>query len=127
VRAEFPRLPILIHGYDYAIPGGHPGEWRSPSWAAVDEWLGAPFAEKGIRDLELQRAIVRLLIDALYDMLGRVAGDGAATGVHVVDVRGTLRREDWADEIHGTSTAFIKVADLFRAKLEEAASGAPVA
>ena len=42
VRAEFPHLPVLIHGYDHAIPGGHPGEWRSPEWAAVDQWLGRP-------------------------------------------------------------------------------------
>ena len=54
ICAEFPALPVLIHGYDYAIPGGHPGEWRNPEWAAVDEWLGRPFAERGIRDLALQ-------------------------------------------------------------------------
>ena len=125
IRAEFPTLPILIHGYDYAIPGGHAGEWRSPEWAAVDEWLGRPFAERGIRDLALQRNIVRILIDALYDMLHRVAGDSAVTNIHVVDVRGTLQREEWADEIHGTSEGFAKVADLFRATLWQAGVPAP--
>ena len=125
VRAEFPHLPVLIHGYDHAIPGGHPGEWRSPEWAAVDQWLGRPFAERGIHDLALQRDIIRILIDALYDMLHRVAGDSAVTHIHVVDVRGTLRREEWADEIHGTSAGFERVAELFRAKLREAGVPAP--
>ena len=119
IRAEFPALPVLIHGYDYAIPGGHPGEWRSPEWAAVDEWLGGPFAERGIHDLALQQGIIRILIDALYDMLHRIAGDNAVSNIHVVDVRGTLRREEWADEIHGTSEGFARVAELFRGKLRE--------
>ena len=125
IRAEFPTLPILIHGYDYAIPGGHPGEWRSPGWAEVDQWLGKPFAERGIRDLALQQDIIRILIDALYDMLHRVAGDSSESNIHVVDVRGTLRREEWADEIHGTSRGFTRVAELFRTKLRDAGVPAP--
>jgi hypothetical protein len=35
--------------------------------------------ERGIQDAALQRAIIRVLIDALYDMLARFAGDSSAT------------------------------------------------
>jgi hypothetical protein len=122
VRNEpgFDRLPIVLHGYDYAIPHGEPAT-AEPGWAAKDEWLAGPMAAKGIVDPALRRGIVRFLIDALYDTLNKVAGNGAATGVHVVDVRGTLTEvTDWADEIHGTSAGFARVAERFRATLREA-------
>jgi hypothetical protein len=71
--------------------------------------------EKGIKDVTLQRAIIRRLVDSLYDMMFKVAGKPSDTGVHVIDVRGTLKIEnnEWADEIHGTSAGFKKVARLF--------------
>ncbi|MGO7532776.1 hypothetical protein [Rhizobium leguminosarum] len=56
-------------------------------------------------DLQLQRGIVRVLIDALYDVLHNVAGQQQSF-VYVVDVRGELKEGDWADEIHATSKAF---------------------
>lgn len=110
----FAKLPIFIHGYDYAIPGGFPGDTRRPVYAKQDEWLGGPMKKKGITDPSLQRAIIRVLIDALYDMLNRVAGQSSITHVHVIDVRGALSPSDWADEIHGTSSGFKKAAKLFR-------------
>jgi hypothetical protein len=117
IRAEqgFERLPIFIHGYDYAIPGGFNGDARHPVYAEQDEWLGGPLIEKGIKDVTLQRAIIRRLVDSLYDMMFKVAGKPSDTGIHVIDVRGTLKIEnnEWADEIHGTSAGFKKVARLF--------------
>jgi hypothetical protein len=120
VRADpdFKRLPIYIHGYDYAIPGSYPGDLRNPVHARQDQWLGAPLAAKGITDNTLQREIIRVLIDALYDMLERVAGRSTDTHVFIVDVRGTLHLGDWVDEIHGTSAGFRKVADQFRAVIQ---------
>jgi hypothetical protein len=115
---DFTNLPIFIHGYDYAIAGGHPGDTRRPIYAAQDEWLGAPMKQKGIVDPPLQRAIVRLLIDALYDMLYRVSSSDQR--VFVVDVRGTLQDGDWADEIHATSSAFKRVAAHFKAVIDTA-------
>jgi hypothetical protein len=123
IHAEpgFATLPILLHGYDYALPFGQPGDARNPGWAAPDEWLAGPMRQKGIQDPDLQRNIVRLLIDALYDMLDKVAGDSRTTHVHVVDVRRTLTNVgQWADEIHATDRGFAKIADLFRTKLREA-------
>lgn len=116
--ADFRKLPIFIHGYDYAIPGGFPGDPRAPSWAAQDKWLGSPMKQLGIVDTALQRAIVRELIDRLYDMLAKVAGDSASTHVHLVDARGALGPiENWADEIHGTSEGYRAVAGRFKAKI----------
>lgn len=118
--ADFRRLPIVIHGYDYAIPGGFAGDPRKPVWAKQDQWLGGAMRKKKIVDVDLQREIIRILIDALYDMLARVAGDPASSRVYLVDVRGTLALGEWADEIHPTNAGFKKVAKLFRATLKKA-------
>ncbi|WP_077068101.1 hypothetical protein [Ensifer aridi] len=115
--SSFTKLPIFIHGYDYAIPGGFAGDTRRPIYAKQDEWLGGPMKKKGIMDVDLQRDIIRILIDALYDMLDRVAGNSTSTHVHVIDARGILSKDDWADEIHGTSAGFKKVAKLFAEKI----------
>lgn len=122
IRADpdFKKLPIFIHGYDYAIPGGYPGDKRHPIYAKQDEWLGGPLREKGIVDLKLQRQIIRVLIDALYDMLDKIAGNSKQTKVYVVDVRGELKDGDWADEIHATSAAFARVAARFRKAIKAA-------
>lgn len=118
--ADFTTLPIIIHGYDYAIPGGFKGDTRDPSWAKQDKWLGSAMRVKKIVDADLQREIIRILIDALYDTLARVAGDSDKTHVHLVDVRGTLKIDEWADEIHPTNAGFKKVARAFRRMLEQA-------
>jgi N-acetylmuramoyl-L-alanine amidase len=77
-----------------------------------------------VEDATLQRDIVRLLIDATYDMLYRVADDSSRSGVHVVDVRGCLPEvTDWADEIHATDEGFARVSDRFRTVLRGAGVG----
>ena len=116
----FGKLPIFIHGYDYAIPGGFPGDNRDPVYAKRDEWLGGPMKKKGIKEPQLQRDIIRILIDALYDMLDRVAGKSDETKVYVINVRGTLQANDWADEIHGTSAGFKKVGKVFKKAIAKA-------
>ena len=107
------RLPIFIHGYDYAIPGGFPGDPRNPRHAKKDGWLGRPLREAGIDDPGLQRAIVRPLVDRLNERF--IAMAAARSDVHHVDVRGTLPDVgQWADEIHPTSEGFDLVAEKFR-------------
>jgi hypothetical protein len=121
---DFAELPILVHAYDYVLPGGHPGDPRRPLWAAQDKWLGRVLRAKGVTDAQFQIDIIRILIDATYDMLAVVAGNSAETHVHVVDVRGTLPGvSDWADEIHATDAGFARVADRFRATLHDAGVG----
>ena len=45
VASEFPKLPVLCHGYDHSIPGGFPDDPRAPLWATNDNWLGKPMRE----------------------------------------------------------------------------------
>jgi hypothetical protein len=124
VTAEFPDLPIICHGYDYAIPGGTPGDTRNPLWASQDKWIGRPLREDlGILDHRLQYDIVRLLIDRLNERLKSLCGgnnpNGAFRNVWHVDVRGTVE-EHWADELHPTDEGFRLVAARFRSVLGSA-------
>lgn len=124
VRAEpgLAQLPILIHGYDYTFPyPWGPDDPRNPRHADKNEWLGKPLDARGIVDRDLRRNVVKLMLDALYSMLAGLSGDPAHTRVYLVDCRGALPDvSDWADEIHGTSAGFAKVADRFRAVLTQA-------
>lgn len=127
-REALPRpgtpLPIFIHGYDYCFP--YPwgaNDHRDPRWASKDEWLGSVFAERGIgpEHKELRRGIIAFLIDALHDMLAEFSRDPSETAVWLVDCRGSMPDlGDWADEIHGTSEGFGKVAVRFKASLQAA-------
>lgn len=117
VASELPALPVICHGYDYALPGGGPDEWRHPIYAAKDGWLGRPLREKGVRDPALQREIVREMIDALNGVLKRLCGrtyaEGEFPNAAHVDVRGLLNPSEWADELHPTDDGFARVAEKF--------------
>ncbi len=124
-------LPILVHGYDYPFPfPWGVAEHRTPIYANNNEWLGEPLDKRNFphdseAGLALRRGILINLIDRLYAMLNDVAGDPRQSNVWVVDCRGALPKlTDWNDEIHGTSDGFKKVANLFRATLRTAWSGA---
>lgn len=119
---RYTELPMFIHGYDYAYPFPFSNaDKRKPFWADKDEWLGKPFTKLGFTDPEFRRAVIKILIDALYDMLFDVASADVAGQVHVVDVRGILSDlDDWADEIHGTSAGFKKVAACFKTAIDTA-------
>lgn len=123
IRAEpgLETLPILFHGYDYAYPypqGAH--DRRRPLYAARDRWLGRAFAAQQIFDPGLRNAIIKQLIDRLYQVLFALRIDPQ---IHVVDCRGAMPDlDDWADEIHGKSTGFARVGDRFRGVLKTALS-----
>jgi hypothetical protein len=114
VSAEFPNLPVICHGYDYAIPGGGPDDTRNPFWAAKDKWIGrAMRKDLGITDHLLQRMIVKLMIDRLNERLKSLCGgnnpNGAFRNAWHIDVRGTVGSL-WADELHPTDEGFRLVA-----------------
>lgn len=122
--SAFTTLPIYVHGYDVPFPHPWEKDTRNPTWAAKDQWLGRAFNHHGIDQPDLRRNILKLMIDALYDMFGTLAGNPEETGVHVVNCRGAMPSvTDWADEIHGTTNGFAKVASQFKRTIEGTISG----
>lgn len=122
VRAEFPDLPIIIHGYDYVFPYPEsPNDPRDPSHTTKEKWLAPPMKARQIFDQTLRRNIIKHMLDKLYDMMAELAGNPTDTKVWVVNCRGAMPRvSDWVDEIHGTSDGFKVVAQRFKEVIEAA-------
>lgn len=123
VAAEFPGLPVICHGYDHAVPGGHPDDPRNPSWAQQDQWLGAPLRELGILEPELQQSILRLMINRLNQRLRGLCGGNNEGGAYAhawhVDARGAVAGR-WADELHPDDDGYATVAARFASALRSA-------
>jgi hypothetical protein len=116
VVKRHPDLPILVHGYDYAIPLAPQGFSIPPK----DGWLGEPLRSRGINDFTTQCTIVKLMTDGFYGVLSGLAGGncgGRFAHVHLVDSRNRVKGR-WADELHPTDEGFRDVADQFRKVLK---------
>lgn len=121
LRAVRADIPILVHGYDHAIPLNRPlppHPWDKDLIAANaprDGWLAIPLSRRKITDPRLQAGIVKLMIDAFYERLRAFAnptGTGAKKGVYLVDNRNTVKGR-WNDELHPTKEGFAAVAAKF--------------
>lgn len=125
VAARRPKLPVILHGYDYVMPypRATAEDKRNPQWTGKDHFIGAAVRHIGIHDSEFTRGLVRHLIDAVNAMQRRLAGGNVEGGVfpHVyhVDVRNTVLDDEWADEIHPTNGGYARVADRFRTVLSD--------
>lgn len=111
-------LPVLVHGYDYAVPDGRgflggggflPGPWLQPG-----------FREKQFTDLVRTTAMVEDIIDRFNAMLAKVAAEYRSV-VRYIDLRGTLSnsltgnayQKSWANELHPMPDGFKAVAAKF--------------
>jgi hypothetical protein len=127
MKENFPGRPVLIHGYDHALPGGYAGDPRKPFYAAPNQWMGRYLsgAKLGFKDHQFQARIIRIMIDRLNEMQIRLCGGNHPGGAYAqawhVDVRGTMTRDsEWADELHPTDASFRKVAQAFHDTLKKA-------
>lgn len=117
------KIPIFLHGYDYAIPDGR-AVIRAPfGFHFVGPWLKPAFERKGHKDPAVQQRVIDALIDRLNLTVSQVAKQRASDGVHHINVRGVLvkskpaYKKDWANELHPTSRGWRKVADVFEAAI----------
>jgi hypothetical protein len=109
-------IPILVHGYDYAIPDGRGvlGGW----WKLPGPWLEPGFRSKGYANRQANIATIKQLMDRFNDMLRALISDPAFAHVRQVDLRGTLSqgpnyKSDWGNELHPSKVGFEKVAKKF--------------
>jgi hypothetical protein len=104
VRTIIADLPVIIHGYDYAIP--QPG----------GRWFGKPMDQLGIpADAGKRAMIVRAMMDDFHARLTDFAR--AYSHVTYVDLRGTVPGTEWFDELHPTTKAFGYVAAKIAAEI----------
>jgi len=114
VDALLPGRPILVHGYDYSFPSGDAFELFG-GLVTIGPWIKNRMIEKGITDLAEQQIIVNHLVDRFNDMLAGL--QSKIDDFHYLDLRGTLVRQDWADELHPTAAGRDKLARKFRTKI----------
>ena len=109
-------VPILLHGYDYAVADGR-GFWGG--WGALPgPWLEPGFREKGYEDRLQRQRIVDQLIDRLNDMLKFLGDVNGLEHVRHLDLRGTLKNDQtykdwWDNELHPTRRGYQAVAAKF--------------
>jgi hypothetical protein len=99
-----PRILMLTHGYDYALPRKN------------GKWLGTAMKSKGYaHDDPISPKIIAFLVDRFNDMLKAVDADF----VHVrhVNVRGTVAGR-WHDELHPKEPAARDIAKLFEKEIK---------
>jgi lysophospholipase L1-like esterase len=112
VRKVASGLPIVVHGYAYAVPDGRGVTHPLRDHPMAGPWLEPAFDRRGI-PADQRQAVVAELIDLFNAMLRELAAENP--GVHYIDLRPVLRPtpNDWANELHPTSAGFKKVADVF--------------
>ena len=96
-------IPIFVHSYDFAIPSGL-------GVCGAGPWLMPGLADRGWSNADGQTIVRNLLVQfaALLDDLQK-----NAHGFHHVRTQGTLRPDQWDNEIHPTSEGFGAIAARF--------------
>ncbi len=97
-KARHPNLKIICHGYDYIIPLN----------ATNKGWLGRYMIAKGIQKQSTRENLIRKLIDMFNEKLRTAAKK--YDNAFYVDLRTTVKRNQWYDEIHPNSNGFQDVA-----------------
>ena len=102
-------IQIIVHGYDYVIP-----------LDVKDKgWVGRYMIEKNISEQRDRRAIINYMMDKFNEKLSSVAAE--YPNVHYIDLRKTVRDDQWFDEIHPTSDGFQDLALKYHALIQELA------
>jgi lysophospholipase L1-like esterase len=102
VLVRAPDVIMLGHGYDYAIP------------RSAGPWLGNGMMFVGLDPTfqsDLCQAIVRIMIDAFNSGLAAFAT--TYSNYRYVNLRGTIGKDEWRDELHPTADGAAKTAARF--------------
>ena len=106
LTSRFPDLKIFCHGYDWPFPR-RIGLWLEPAMLAqqVPE--------------EVQPAVLKLMIDRYYEMLGSLA-EKYRDRVFVADCRGSVGAiTEWFDELHPFNAGYTRAAGRFRSAINQ--------
>ena len=110
LRANYPQVQVLIHGYDYPRPLAADTKKTS--------WLGKYLTEKNILRAKDRTAAIHYMMDQFNQELEKVAAEFPEQ-VYYLDLRGIVRDDQWNDEIHPDDNGFQDVAQRFILKINE--------
>lgn len=107
------NTPIFIHTYSYLTPRNVAHQLMA--WKISGPWVYPHMQSIGIIDCEIQKSIVKKLLDYFYEMLSSIAKE-PDSNFHIIDIRTALSPVDcdpkntpseyWRDEIHPSSKGF---------------------
>ncbi|MDD9942928.1 MAG: SGNH/GDSL hydrolase family protein [Myxococcales bacterium] len=100
-----PACPIVVHGYDRPHPS--PTGFKLAGLNVSGPWMYPGLVKRNITKPADQCRIAGFCIDAFNDMIRELATEHEH--VHYIATPGTLKRTEWADEIHPTRAGFKKL------------------
>lgn len=95
-------VKIYLHNYDYSLPTGK-GVFGGASW------LKAALDDAQVPD-DLQAPCIAHVLDEFTGRLEAIASRHPGQ-IYLVDGRGCLSEQDWANELHPTAAGFRKLAE----------------
>lgn len=107
VQSLIPGTPVVVHGYDYAVPTGM-------GFLGIGQWLREPMDNVGVAR-KFQRTVVKRLIDAV----AAAQAEAILPTFLPIDTRRTLVDSQWANELHPTHGGFNKLAKGWRTPLKQ--------
>jgi hypothetical protein len=111
IRNQYAKNAALVfHAYDFAKPTGVGvcGNLKGP-------WLQPSLVGRGWTDLQEGAGIVKSLLEQFQTLLS--AFHSSKSNIYVVQTHGTLKDNEWANELHPTSDGFGDIAKEFLATL----------
>jgi hypothetical protein len=108
VETAFPDIHVLTHGYDYVWPKAVGEKGMS--------WLGAPMTAAGITRPGDRKGITDYLIDEFNKRLMEVVSK-FSNATHL-DLRGSVKKYQWADEIHPDKEGYQNIALKYMALID---------
>lgn len=108
------NIKIVTHTYDFAIPQNK-GTHLFDIIPITGPWVYPYLKEKNILDSNDQREIVKYLLKKFKSTIKSV--EKKYSNLTVVDTQGTLKDNEWRDEIHPTSKGFGKISKKIYKKL----------
>ena len=104
IRSQKPAVNIIAHGYDYI---------QTVNAVSADRnWLAPQLSKKGIVSPDVQKALLKLVIDEFNGRLKKAADK--FPGIRYLDLRGAVSKPIyWHDETLPNDKGFLDLADRF--------------